>query len=280
MSAPAPALDLPDGLDVGALVDLAESAARAAGDLVEKDRPARVEVADTKSSPTDVVTAMDRASEDLLRAWISRVRPDDALLGEEAGMDSGRSGVTWVVDPIDGTVNYLYGIPLYCVSVAAVLGDPRTPGAWRPVAGCVHNPASGQTWTAGAGQGAWLDGVRQVAPEPPALAEALVGTGFGYQAQRRREQARVAAGLLPAVRDLRRLGSAAVDLCLVASGRLDAFYERGLNPWDIAAGMLVAREAGVEVVGLGCAPPSGDMVVAARAPLVGTLADTLTALGA
>lgn len=271
---------LPDGLDVEALVALAESAARAAGELVQKDRPARVEVADTKSSPTDVVTEMDRASEALLREWIGRVRPDDAMFGEEAGWDGGRSGLTWVVDPIDGTVNYLYGIPLYCVSVAAVLGDPRTPGGWRPVAGCVHNPASGETWTAGAGSGAWLDGVRQAAPPAPPLAEALVATGFGYQAERRREQARVAAGLLPAVRDLRRLGSAAVDLCMVGSGRLDAFYERGLNPWDMAAGMLVAREAGVDVVGLGGNPPSDAMVVAARAPLVGALAAELVALGA
>jgi len=263
-----------------ALRDLAEQLARQAGELVQRDRPARVAVTDTKSSATDVVTAMDRASEQLLSSQLLRLRPEDGLLGEEGTGRPGSSGLTWVVDPIDGTVNYAYGLPIYSVSVAVVTGDVAAAGAWRPVAGCVHNPASGETWTAAAGLGATLDGVPLTAPAPPAPDQALVGTGFGYQPAQRRRQAAVMAALLPQVRDVRRLGSAAVDLCLVACGRLDAYYEQGLNAWDLAAGMLVAREAGVTVSGLAGRPPGGPLVLAAGAPLHAALDALLTGLGA
>lgn len=272
---------LPDDVDPAALLALAEEAAREAGALVQGKRPAQVEVAATKSSPTDIVTAMDRASEALLRSRLAAARPDDGLLGEEEGLRPGRSGITWVVDPIDGTVNYLYGIPAYAVSVAAVVGDTSRPGAWRPVVGVVHSPAVDRTWTAAAGLGAFLDGepLPAVLP-PPVLGGALVATGFGYLAGRRAQQSRVLATLLPRVRDIRRIGCASIDLCMLASGRFDAYYERGLQVWDLAAAMLVATEAGVVVRGIDGKPPQEHMVVAGRRPLVDVLAAELEAAGA
>lgn len=257
---------------------LAEEAARAAGRLV-RDRPERPSVAATKSSPTDVVTAMDTAAEALLVDLLTTRRPQDGLLGEEGGLREGSSGLTWVVDPIDGTVNYLYGIPAYAVSVAVVRGRPE-PGRWEPLAGCVHNPATGETWTAAAGLGASLDGRPVTVNRGVPLERALVGTGFGYTVERRREQARVLAELLPRVRDVRRAGAASLDLCAVASGRLDAYYERGLQPWDLAAGQLVAGEAGATVTGLGGRPAGEAMVVAAAEELATPLADALAALEA
>jgi myo-inositol-1(or 4)-monophosphatase len=223
---------------------------------------------------------MDRAAEDLIRGLVHRARPDDGLLGEESGLRAGTSGLTWVVDPIDGTVNYLYGLPAYAVSVAVVTGDPRVDGDWQPLAGCVHDAATGQTWTASLGGGAYLDGRRLHAPRPPDLSGALVGTGFGYRSDRRRAQARVVADLLPRVRDIRRFGCAALDLCNVAAGRLDAYYERGLNPWDIAAGVLVVTESGARLRGPGGGVPGGELLVAGCPPLVDVLGEELDALGA
>lgn len=259
------------------LLALAESAARAGGGFIVRERPDDLGVSATKSSPTDVVTAMDTAAEDLLVGTLLRARPDDGLLGEEGGLRPGTSGLTWVVDPIDGTVNYLYRIPMYAVSVAVVTGEP-TPGSWRLLAGCVHNPVTGETWTAAAGAGAWLDG--QPIPRRSAvpLDRALVGTGFGYTVGRRRHQARVLAALLPQVRDVRRHGSAALDLCAVASGRLDAYYERGLQPWDLAAGALVASEAGASVTGMGGTRAGEAMTVAAPPPLARDLLTVLAGL--
>ena len=244
------------------LVRLAERAARAAGDLIRDERPDRLAVSATKTSPTDVVTVMDERSEALLRDLLLGERPDDGLLGEEGSGRTGSSGITWVVDPIDGTVNYLYDLPAYAVSVAAVTGDMRT-GDWDVLAGCVHNPANGETFTATRGGGAFLDGrpVRVGTVVDPA--RALVATGFGYEAERRRRQAQVVAAVLPQVRDIRRLGSAAIDLCQVACGRDDAYFERGLQPWDMAAGVLVAREAGAVVSGLAGAPPGEQFLLAA-----------------
>jgi myo-inositol-1(or 4)-monophosphatase len=223
---------------------------------------------------------MDRAVEDLLRRRLAEARPGDGVLGEEAGLQAGTTGLTWVLDPIDGTVNYLYQIPAYAVSVALVTGDPTVPGDWQSVAGCVHQPATGDTWTAASGDGAWLAG-RQLHLSPvPDLAEALVATGFGYRRQRRTGQARVVAGVLPRVRDIRRIGSAALDLCGVATGTLDAYYERGVNVWDIAAASLVLTEAGGALRGLRGAPPGPEMVVAGADPLLSALAAVLTDLDA
>lgn len=266
MTAPSPH-DLPDDTTIAELRSLAEQLAVSAGALVRDGRPQRVDVAATKSSPIDIVTAMDLASEALIRRTLAERRPADGVLGEEEGLVPGTSGVTWVIDPIDGTVNYLYGIPAYAVSVAAVVGPP-TPDRWTVVAAAVHGVADGRTWTAGLGGGAHLDGRRlHVNPAVP-LASCLVGTGFGYTADRRRGQARVVAELLPQVRDIRRIGSAALDLCTLAAGGLDLYYERGLQPWDLAAASLVAREAGATVVGLRGAAPGQEMTVAGPEPTV------------
>lgn len=261
------------------LRDLAERAARAAGDLVVRDRPNDLRVTATKSSPTDVVTAMDTAAEALLVDMLAAARPGDGVLGEEGGLRPGTTDLTWVLDPIDGTVNYLYDIPAFAVSVAVVSGPPD-PAAWTVVAGCVHNPVTRETWTAAAGSGAFLDGRPVRVNEPVPLERALVGTGFGYMRTRREEQARVLAELLPRVRDIRRAGAAALDLCAVASGRLDAYYERGLKPWDLAAGALVAAEAGADVAGLSGARAGEAMVVAAAPPLAAELSAALAGLRA
>jgi myo-inositol-1(or 4)-monophosphatase len=258
------------------LVRLAEELGRAAGELVREGRPRSVDVAATKSSPIDVVTAMDLASEALLRRMLAERRPDDGILGEEEGLVAGTSGVTWVLDPIDGTVNYLYGIPAYAVSVAAVTGPPR-PDAWTVVAACVHSVADGRTWTAGRGLGSFQDGAPVRVNAPVVLAQSLVGTGFGYTEDRRRGQARVVAELLPQVRDIRRIGSAALDLCTLASGGLDLYYERGLQPWDLAAASLVAEEAGASVLGLRGVRPDEAMTVAGPQPTVGELVGLLEA---
>lgn len=269
-----------DAAELPALLDLARTAASAAGELVHHRRPARVTVAATKSSPTDVVTEMDQAAEQLLRDLLGQARPDDGVLGEEAGLQPGTSGLTWVLDPIDGTVNYLYGLLPYAVSVALVSGDPMEDGGWQPLVGCVHAPATGQIWTAAAGLGAWLDGRSLRIPPSPALDRALIGTGFGYQSDRRRSQARVLAELLPQIRDVRRMGSAAIDICLVAGGQLDAYYERGVHVWDVAAAALVLTEAGGRLRGIDGRPPSEYLTIAAAAPLADQLAEVLSGLGA
>jgi myo-inositol-1(or 4)-monophosphatase len=263
--------------DLSELVALAERAARAAGDLVRDHRPPDLEVSATKTSATDVVTEMDTAAEALLAKTLLAARPEDGLLGEEGGLQPGTSGFTWVVDPIDGTVNYLYGIPTYAVSIALVAGEPE-PAAWTLLAGCVHNPAIGETWTATRGGGAYFDGQRLRGPAEVPLSQALVGTGFGYTTARRRRQAAVVAALLPQVRDIRRAGVASLDLCSLAAGRLDAYYERGLKPWDMAAGALVAAEAGARVSGLAGLDPGEAMLIAAAPGLASTLATALAAL--
>lgn len=273
MNSPAPH-ELPDGVTVTELRDLAVRLATAAGTLVREGRPERVEVAATKSSDVDPVTVMDRASEDLLREMIAAERPDDAILGEEGDDVPGTSGLTWVLDPIDGTVNYLYGVASWAVSVAVVAGAPE-PASWTVLAGCVHSVADGRTWSAGLGEGATRDGVPVHVGAPASLSTSLVGTGFGYDAGRRAEQAQVLARVLPQIRDIRRLGSAAIDLCLLADGSLDLYYERGLNPWDMAAGVVVATEAGAVVTGLRGAPAGNAMTVAGPAELVEQLAGIL-----
>jgi len=276
VSSPAP---LPDGVTVTALRDLAVRLATAAGALVREGRPDRVVVADTKSSDVDPVTVMDRASEELLRAMIAAERPDDAIMGEEGDDLAGTSGLTWVLDPIDGTVNYLYGVASWAVSVAVVAGPPE-PGAWTVLAGCVHSVGDGRTWSAGLGEGATRDGEPIHVGSAASLSTSLVGTGFGYDADRRADQGRVLAQVLPRIRDIRRLGSAAIDLCLLADGSLDLYYERGLNPWDMAAGMVVATEAGAAVTGLRGARASRTMTVAGTPERVAELVEILEAADA
>jgi len=261
---------------------LAVTAAGAAGRFIVDDRPRGMGVLDTKSSVNDIVTVMDQESELLLRRILLGARPDDAILGEEDGALAGTSGVTWVIDPIDGTVNYLYGIPAYCVSVAAVIGDAGTPGQWQPVAGAICNPLTGEIFHARLGGGANV----LVADEDTAISvntvdvllQSLVATGFGYVPEVRARQGEVVRAMLPEIRDIRRAGSAALDLCAVACGRVDAYYESGLNPWDLAAGWIIAAEAGALVTGLNGIPPGQAAVVAAGPGIHASLLRRLEAL--
>jgi myo-inositol-1(or 4)-monophosphatase len=273
-------LTTPDDATLQVLEALAVDVAHEAGRLIVDERPANLGVSKTKSTATDVVTVMDQRAQDLLRRRLHEARPRDGFLGEEEGGTDGRSEITWVVDPIDGTVNYLYGIPSYSVSVAAVVGDPTTPGAWQPVAGAVVYPVTGELFRARAGAGAWLQtgpaaARRLELADPPPLGHALVGTGFGYDTVRRRWQATVLLDVLPEIRDIRRLGSAALDICSVAAGSLDAYFERGLNPWDMAAAWLVLVEAGGVFTGLDGEPPTDRMVVAAAPALHTALHDVV-----
>ncbi|AXT86781.1 inositol monophosphatase [Aeromicrobium sp. A1-2] len=243
------------------LLSLARTVGREAAAFVADRRPAgRVDVAATKSSPTDVVTEIDEACERLIRERIFAARPDDGFVGEEGNDVAGSSGVEWVVDPIDGTVNFVYGIPTYGVSIAA-----RRDG--EVVAGYVINIASGAEWGSVRGTGSWrYDGdERRVlfAPVPESVAHALVATGFNYVPEIRAAQAAAMATFLPQVRDIRRIGSAALDLCGLAEGQFDAYLEQGLKPWDLAAGGLIAAEAGLVLSGLD-GPPGERMVMAAH----------------
>jgi myo-inositol-1(or 4)-monophosphatase len=274
------------------LLDLACEVAVAAGRLLVGSG-GRPEVVATKSSPTDVVTEADQAAEALIRGLIAEKRPVDRILGEEGGetrSPGGQGGpgvpgvpsdVRWIVDPLDGTVNYLYGLPDWAVSIAAEVDG-------TVVAGAVFVPRRDELYSARLGYGAWLSSgaldprgedtgspVRLACNRDVPLARALVATGFGYAAGRRQVQGDVLRAVLPRVRDIRRGGSAAVDLCSVASGTVDAYYERGVNLWDIAAGGLIAAEAGAPVTGLNGKPPSPSMTLAAAPPLLGELHDLL-----
>ncbi|WP_223693978.1 inositol monophosphatase family protein [Leifsonia poae] len=252
------------------LLGIARTIALRAGDLARLRRAEGVEIAASKSSLSDIVTRADQEVEHIIRGAIAAARPNDGFYGEESGAETGSSGLTWVVDPIDGTVNYFYGIPSYAVSIAVVEGDPD-PQTWRALAGVVVNPAAGEVFAAAAGGGAALNGQTLHVNHDTELELALVGTGFGYDATRRERQGRVVTELIGRVRDIRRIGAASLDLCGVAAGRLDAYYERGLNPWDHAAGALIAAEAGATVGGLRDARASSDLVVAAEPGLFSRL---------
>jgi myo-inositol-1(or 4)-monophosphatase len=221
----------------GALLDLALATAREAGDLVVRLRAEGVEVAATKSSRTDIVTLADQASERLIRERLLGARPDDGMLGEEGDELRGASGVVWIVDPIDGTVNYLYGLPHFAVSIAAEVDG-------QVVAGAVVAPALALEYAAVLGGGATCNGVPVRTRAVPPLAERLVGTGFSYERETRTRTAAYVAALLNRTRDIRRLGSSALDICAVASGLLDAYVEEGPHIWDHAAAGLVCAEAG------------------------------------
>ena len=259
------------------LLDLARSIAITAGELVARRRSEGVEIAESKSSPEDIVTLADRESENLIRSMLADARPHDGFVGEESGADAGSSGLSWIIDPIDGTVNYYYGVPHYAISIAVVDGG-QEPATWTAIAGAVVNPAIGEVFTASAGGGAFL-GDRRLRVKETTMSLALVATGFGYAAARRREQATVVAGLIGQIRDIRRAGTASLDLCAVASGRADAYYETGLKPWDHAAGALIAREAGATVTGLDGLPGDGVFMLAAAPQLAQGLEASLVALG-
>lgn len=249
-------------------------AAWSAGLFLRDQRPAALAV-ETKSTPTDAVSQMDRGAEAMIVDQLLRVYPDDGLLGEEGGERRGSSGRRWVVDPLDGTVNYLYGIPLWGVSIALEEGGATTLGV-------VVLPEADEAYLASRGHGAWQvsHGVarRLGGSQADVLAQALVGTGFGYSSQRRSAQAGVVQQLISQVRDVRRSGCAVVDLCWLAEGRLDAHYEFGLNTWDLAAGALICREAGMVVTGDDRAEPG--LVIAAAPDLSVPFSALLTQLGA
>jgi myo-inositol-1(or 4)-monophosphatase len=264
---------VPVDVHLPALLALVEQVAREAGALALQAREHAVGVTATKSSPTDVVTAADTAAERLVRDRVSRERPLDAVVGEEGQDRAGSSGLTWVVDPIDGTVNYVYGIPRFATAIAVE-------DEVGPLVGVVHAPALGETFTAIRGRGAYRDGRPLAVSDETRLDRSLVGTGFGYRAERRARQARVVAAVLPQVRDIRRFGAASLDLCDVACGRLDGYYEQGLQPWDLAAGSLVVAEAGGVVSGLRGEPAGERLTVASGPGLHAALVAVLTDLDA
>jgi len=220
------------------LLVLAESIAIKAGELLV-NRPSKFEL-DQKSGVFDFATQMDHESEKLIVAEILTARPDDGLIGEEGSNRESKSGVTWVIDPIDGTVNYLYDIPGWCISIAAKDKDGG-------LVGVVYSPATQSLWKASRGGGAFLNGSPIKCNDPVSLDRALVGSGFAYDIEKRKIQAALVARLLPQIRDLRRLGACAVDICHVASGSLDAYFEAGVNEWDYAAAGLIATEAGATI---------------------------------
>lgn len=286
---------VPSAAELLELEELAVRLAEETGRLVRELRPPDLaSTSATKSSDTDPVTVMDTRAEALLRSRLNEARPKDGLLGEEGSAQPSSSALTWVIDPIDGTTNYLYDLPLYAVSVAVVVGDPTSAGSWLPVAGAVRAPVIDVTWSARVGGGARRHGPSRpgtVGTTGPAaadvplrisgandLGQALIGTGFGYHPTRRAQQAQALTRVLPTIRDLRRLGSAAIDLCLVADGRLDGYFEVGLNPWDLAAGWLIVTEAGGTVSGVDGGAPSADLVVAAN-PLLQPQLLSLVATG-
>jgi myo-inositol-1(or 4)-monophosphatase len=240
------------------LLALAEAVAREAGaQLREAFARGGHEIA-SKSSPTDLVSEADRAAEGLIRERVAAARPGDGILGEEGGDAAGTSGVRWVVDPLDGTVNFLFGIPQWAVSIACEDEDGT-------LAGTIYDPLRDELWSAERGGPARLDGAPVQGSRQDDLGQAMIATGFGYSAQARAAQGEVVARLLPHVRDIRRLGSAALDLAWASGGRYDAFYERGLNHWDVAAGELLCTRAGLEIVELA---PDGALAagVLAAAP--------------
>jgi myo-inositol-1(or 4)-monophosphatase len=226
----------------------------------------------TKSSPVDVVTEMDTASEALIVGLIRAQRPHDGFIGEEGSHEPGTSGVQWLIDPIDGTTNYIYRQPGFAVSIAAQLSG-------QTVVGVVNDCLLQEQYVATLGGGAFCNGVALAASSKTDLATALIGTGFSYDVRRRADQAQVLRTVLPRVRDLRRRGSAALDLCWVASGRLDGYFEEGVNQWDVAAGELIVREAGGRTGVLAAAPP-GRSSVAATPGLFDDLIELLDSTGA
>jgi myo-inositol-1(or 4)-monophosphatase len=254
------------------LLSLAHRLAEEAGQLL-LDGLATAEVLGSKSTLTDMVTSMDRASEQHIVDGIRAARPDDAIVGEEGADHAGTTGVRWIIDPLDGTTNYLYAVPAFAVSIAVDLDG-------EIVAGVVADPSHRETYAATRGGGATCNGKPIACSDVQSLSNALVGTGFSYDAGRRTRQGAVVARLLPRARDVRRFGAAALDLCWVACGRLDAFYEKGLQAWDLDAGALIAREAGALTGDLHGAPASTSFTLASGPPIFDDLRILLLDAGA
>lgn len=256
------------------LSDLAADIAREAGALALRRREEGVHLAATKSSLADIVTDADREVEELIRGRLREARPGDGFLGEESDADAGQTGITWVVDPIDGTVNYAYGIPAYAVSIAAVRGE-AVPGEWDALAAAVFAPAQGELFTASLGGGAWRDS-RRLSTTGETPAGALLATGFGYDPATHDGDLATVRSVMTMARDLRRAGAASLDLAYVAAGRLDGYFERGLKPWDFAAGALLVTEAGGVVTRIDTAS-ARPMLIAGGAEVHARLAALLDA---
>jgi myo-inositol-1(or 4)-monophosphatase len=219
------------------LLELARSLALRAGAVALAGRKKGLDHVGTKSSLTDMVTEYDKSCEVIVFEGLRAARPMDSIVGEEGARHDGTSGITWFIDPIDGTTNFLYDIPMWAVSIGATDLD-------GPLVGVVCNPSADETFTAVRGGGAYLNDHRIECNAGARLETALVATGFSYAPQARVAQAQRVAKLIHHIRDIRRFGAAAIDMCYVACGRLDAYFEENLHPWDIAAGDLIAREAG------------------------------------
>lgn len=248
------------------LRDLAESIAVQAGEFALTQRRAGVTTTHTKTNELDVVTQVDRDTEAMVLSLIQQARPNDSIVGEEGTSVQGTSGVTWIVDPIDGTVNFLYDNGQWAVSLGVVEGDP-SPAEWQQLAGVVYNPTSREVFRATADGPAELNGREIRANTETPMSHALVATGFAYDRKKARWQAQALGSIIAQIRDLRRMGAASLDLCSVASGRLDAYYEIGIRPWDYAAGSLIAARAGATLGGLAGEPYGEDMMLAAGGPL-------------
>ena len=259
----------------GELLETAVRIAREAAATARRMRAEAITDVRTKSTDTDVVTAADRAVERQVIDTLHRERPADSVLGEEYGdsAPAGPGGVRWILDPIDGTVNYLYGLPQWAVSLAAEVDG-------EVLAGVVLNGVTGDEWTATLGGGAWHDGRRLHGSARTTLDQTLLATGFGYDAARRAHQGAVIATLITRVRDIRRFGAASLDLCAAAEGQVDAYFEKGLNPWDHAAGGLIAQEAGLVVSGIDGAAADVKMLIAAPPAIFPALHDALVELDA
>lgn len=257
----------------GELLSLARAAAVEASAMIADRAGASDLRVSSKSSPTDMVTEVDRASERLIVELILAERPDDEIIGEEGADHSGTSGVSWLIDPLDGTTNFMYGYPGFNVSIGvSVDGDA--------LVGVVADPAHDAVYTARAGHGARCNDRPIAASAQQDLASALVATGFSYDPGRRARQAELLRDVLPRIRDIRRGGAAALDLCWVAAGRVDGYYEHGLSPWDFAAGALIAAEAGARVSAIDGGPPRPGSVFAAAPGIADDLRSLLVEAGA
>lgn len=260
------------------LCSIAIAAAKEAGQHVLARSRDGVKVEATKTSISDVVTAVDLEAEEIIHRLIAKARPNDGFFGEEGRFSESATGITWIVDPIDGTVNFLYGIPYYAVSIAAVLGAPD-PSQWEVLAGAVYNPAAGEMYFASLGTGAYLGKKKLEVARPVALGNALLLTGFAYSETIRRAQGQLMGLILPSVRDIRRLGTASLDLAAIADGRANIYFERTLSPWDHAAGELLVTEAGGKVCGFGEEASSREALFAGHPEMVKKVQQLVSANG-
>jgi myo-inositol-1(or 4)-monophosphatase len=258
--------------DLRELLALASDLARDAGRLHTDGRESSLRIK-TKSSPTDLVSHIDHEAESLIVGRLARERPGDAVFAEEGSRSESSTGVRWVIDPLDGTTNYVYGYPAFAVSIGVEIGG-------QPRLGVVYDSSAGLLYEAIAGSGARCDGQPIRAREQADLSQALVATGFSYEAAQRELQGLATARVLGRVRDMRRGGSAALDLCHIAAGRLDAYWELDLSPWDYAAGSVIAREAGAEVTFSQPAHGRGPAIVAAHPALMPAFLALLREAGA